>query len=250
MTTELEHIIEKSYEIFKKYKAKAPLDACTECCLTKNQESELVSLTVRHVPFELLYDYNTAAKTEKPDIQEFKHFLPRFLELTAEFKFLHHSGELVLSRFDYYDKTDWTREEQELMQDFGQAYFRLCMTIHPLPELERVDSILIMLWKTKIDIQQILSDWTIIKTKESLLHFNDLIQRCFKDNKPNELMSPFADKELSKIIVQWLDKDTTKESFADKIEEIIMQPPTDLEERILNELSWTYDKMKIKNAPQ
>lgn len=136
MTTELEHIIEKSYEIFKKYKVKAPLDACTVCCLTRNQESDLVSLSVRHIPFELLYDYNTAAKTEKPDIQEFKHFLPRFLELTANLRFLHHSGELVLSRFDYYGKTDWTKEEQELMQDFGQAYFRLCMTIHPLPELE------------------------------------------------------------------------------------------------------------------
>lgn len=250
MTTELRNIVEKSYQVFKKYKVSTPLDACTDCCLTKGQENELVSLSVRQIPFDLLYDYNTAAKTEKPDIQEFKHFLPRFLELTAELRFLHHSGELVLSRFEYYDKSEWTKDEQELIQDFGRAYFRLCMTVYPLPELERVDSILIMLWKTKIDIQQILTDWTSFETKESVLHFNDLNQRGFDDYNPNELMSGFADKELSKIIIQWLDKDSTKDKFAEEIEKIIMNPTKDLEERTLDELSWTYEKMKIKNAPQ
>lgn len=245
MTTELRNLVEKSYRVFKKYKARAPLDACTDCCLTKSQENELVSLSVSQIPFSLLYDYNTAAKTEKPCIDEFKHFLPRFLELTSELKFLHHSGELVFSRFEYYDKNEWTKEEQALIQDFGRAYFRHCMTVYPLPELERVDSIIIMLWKAKMDINQILADWITFETRESVLHFNDLNQRSFKDYNPNELMSGFADKELSKIIVQWLKKQSTKNKFAERIEKIIMKSPVDLEEQSLDELSWTYEKIKI-----
>lgn len=245
MTTTLLNIVEKSYQVFKKYKATIPLDACTACCLTKNQESELVCLSVHDIPFDLLYDYNTAAKTEKPSIQEFKHFLPRFLELTAELKFLHHSPELVLSRFHYYDKSQWTAEEQKLLQNFGQAYFSQCLTLYPLPEGEHIDSILIMLWETKIDIESLLSDWTTIQTKESVLHFNDLITRGFKDNKHDELCSSFAGKDLSRVLVQWLNKAANKQWFANEIEKVIIEPPESIEEMTLNELSWTYEKMRI-----
>lgn len=243
MTTALLNIVEKSYKVFKKYKATPPLDACTACCLTKNQENELVCLSVRDIPFNLLYDYNTAAKTEKPSIEEFKHFLPRFLELTAELKFLHHSPELVLSRFHYYDKREWTNEEQELMQNFGQAYFSQYLTIYPLPG--HIDSIVIMLWETKIDIEALLNNWTTIQTKESVLHFNDLITRGFKDNRQDELCSSFAGKDLSRILVQWLNKEATKQWFANEIEKVIIEPPENIEERTLNELSWTYEKMRM-----
>ncbi len=245
MAIELKDIVEESYQVFKKYKAAVPLDVCTECCITKKQENELVNLSVRHIPFDLLYKYNTAAKAEKPDIQEFKHFLPRFLEFTADLKFLHHSGELILSRFDYYDKNEWTDEEQELMQNFGQAYFRQCLTVYPLPELEGIDSILIALWKTKIDIESILTDWTTITTKESLFHFNELISRSFENNEPNKLSSPFAERELSRLIVEWVEQDITKDRFAAMIEKTIMESPPNLEERILNELSQTYEKLKM-----
>lgn len=245
MTTELQDIVQNSYRIFKKYKATIPLDACTACCLTKNQESELVSLSVHDIPFELLYDYNTAAKTKKPSIYEFKHFLPRFLELTAELKFLHHSAELVLSRFHYYDKSEWTDEETELIQNFGQAYFSQCLTIYPLPELERIDSILIMLSETKIKIDSLLNIWTGFQSKESVLHFNDLVIRGFRSDRQDELVSSFAGKDLSKVIIEWLNRETTRLSFADMIEKIIMEPPLDIEQTTLDQLSWTYEKVRI-----
>ncbi|MEX0968168.1 MAG: hypothetical protein WD077_13085 [Bacteroidia bacterium] len=246
----MEEIIDKSYEIFKKYKATAPLDACTECCLTKNQESELVSLSVRHIPFDLLYDYNTAAKTEKPDIQEFKHFLPRFLELTKELKFLHHDEELVFSRFDYYDKDEWSNDELDVLKEFANAFFQYCLTVYSLPELARIDGILVMLHKIKIDIHILLAEWTINSTPESVLHFNDLINWGFKDNKPDELSSPFASTELSRIITEWLENETTKERFSEHIEQFIINPPAEIEDRILTQVSWTYERMKIKSAPQ
>jgi hypothetical protein len=244
MTTELQDIVSKSYQVFKKYKATIPLDACTACCLTKNQESELVFLSVHDIPFELLYDYNTAAKTKKPSIHEFKHFLPRFLELTADQKFLHHSAELVLSRFHYYDKCEWTDEEKELMQNFGQAYFSQCLTIYPLPELETIDSILIMLSETKINIEPLLTTWTGFQSKESVLHFNDLVIRGFRSDRQDELVSSFGSKDLSQVIIEWLNRESTRRSLADKIEKIIMESPTDIEQTTLDELSWTYEKVR------
>lgn len=217
--------------------------------MTKNQESELVNLSVRHIPFDLLYDYNTAAKTEKPDIEEFKHFLPRFLELTKELKFLHHDEELVFSRFDYYDKDEWSDNELNLLQEYGIYFFKSCLTIYPLPELARIDGVLIMLHKTMIDIQPLLNEWTADSKPESVLHFNDLINCGFKDNKPTELVSPFADAKLSRMVTKWLNDETTKDRFSEHIERFIMNPPNKIEDRILTQVSWTYEMMKIKNAP-
>jgi hypothetical protein len=245
MTAELQVIVERSYQVFKKYKATIPLDACTACCLTKEQEEQLVYFSVRDIPFDLLYDYNTAAKTKSPSIQEFKHFLPRFLELTAELKFVHHSAELVLSRFHYYDKNEWTEEERELLQNYAKALFCQCLTVYPLPELERIDSILIMLAEIKIDIEWLLSEWTNSRTKESILHFNDLIMRGFKGSTQDQLWSGFGDKDLSRKIVEWLNRETTKSWFAQEIEKIIMNPPSDMEQATLEELSWTYEKMRF-----
>lgn len=245
MTTELQDIVQNSYRIFKKYKATIPLDACTACCLTKNQERELVSMSVHDIPFELLYDYNTAAKTKKPSIHEFKHFLPRYLELTADLKFLHHSAELVLSQFHYYDNSEWTEEEKELVHDFGQAFFSQCLTIYPLPELERIDSILIMLSETKINIESLLVSWTGFRSKESVLHFKDLVIRGFRSDRQDELVSDFGSKDLSKVIIEWLNREITRLSFADIIEKIIMEPPSDIDQATLNELSWTYEKVRV-----
>ncbi|MBI3221346.1 MAG: hypothetical protein HYZ44_17680 [Bacteroidetes bacterium] len=245
MTTELKDIVLKSYQVFKKYKVTIPLDVCVGHCISENQERELVYLAVHDIPFELLYDYNTAAKTKKPSIQEFKHFLPRFLELTADLKFLHHSPELVLSQFHHYDKSEWTDVEKQLMQDFGQAYFSQCLTIYPLPNLESIDSILIMLSETKIDIELLLATWTSSQTKESVLHFNDLVIRGFRGDRQDELVSSFGGKELSKILIDWLNKETTRFSFADKIEKIMMESPADIEQTTLDELSWTYEKVRV-----
>ncbi|NBW36193.1 MAG: hypothetical protein EBR30_14465 [Cytophagia bacterium] len=245
MTTALHDIIQNAYRIFKKYKATIPLDACTACCLTKNQESELVSLSVHNIPFELLYDYNTAATTKNPSISEFKHFLPRLLEMTAEFKFLHHSAELVLSRFHYYDKSEWTEEEKELIQDFGQAFFSQCLTIYPLSEFEKIDSILIMLSETKINMESLLVSWTNFQSKESILHFKDLVIGGFDSNKQDELVNSFGNKDLSKVIIEWLNNEATRISFAQMIGQMIMEPPAQIEQRTLDELILAYEKVSI-----
>ncbi len=240
MSPELQNIINRAYEVFSRYQINAPLDVCTDCCLTKSQESELISLSVPTIPYQLLYDYNTAAKTELPDINEFKHFLPRFLELTAGFEFLHHSAELVLSRFEYYNKEEWTSEEAQIMHEFGETFFVHCLSTYPLPDLESIDSILIMLHKANLNIVSLLENWHTVISKESVLHFSDFFTNGFKPHNPKELSSPFADSELSQLTINWLNTDARIQSFTPIIEELIMNPE-ELSQHKLNELSIAYE---------
>ncbi|MAY84100.1 MAG: hypothetical protein CMP59_08200 [Flavobacteriales bacterium] len=242
MTDELKDIIARSYQLFKKYKVKSPLDVCTDCCLTKSQESELVSLPVNQIPFELLYEYNNAAKTTHPSIEEFKHFLPRFLELTAELKFLHHSAELTLSRFEYYSIDEWTVEELDLIQEYAEKLFLHILSVYPLPELEKIDSIIIMLYKAKVDIIKLLQSWSSIKTESSILHLSDLVCNGFKGMDNNILSSGFADKRISEVTHDWLNNDYQLANLKPVFEELLMNP-RNLDEWKLNELNWTYEKL-------
>lgn len=242
MNGKLNYIINKSYSVFSKYKITVPLDVCTECCITPSQESSLASMSVKQIPFELLYEYNTAAKTELPSIEEFKHFVPRFLDLTAELKFLHHDTELILSRFEYYKKDEWAKEEFELIQNYAKELFKYFLTIYPLPELEKIDGIIIMLYKAKVDIKEILLEWSKVISLSSILHLSDLICSGFKGARNELLSSPFADEQISKLVFDWLNSDYELAELKPKIEEIIMDPKA-IDEWKLNEISWTYEKL-------
>jgi hypothetical protein len=237
MNEKLKNIVEESYLLFGKYRANLPLDVCTECCMTKSQETELVSLDVKQIPFELLYEYNTAAKTAHPDLEEFKHFLPRFIELTSELKLLHHSAELVLNRFDYYKESDWSGDEKELLQLFAEELFEYVLSVYPIPESERIDAVLIMLAKTNVDILKVLNRWGSVKSHSSVLHYNG-----FSGDTHPKLSSPFADEALSSKVSNWLKEAYSLVELEPQIEDIIMNSK-EIGEWKLNELNWTYIKL-------
>ena len=242
MTEELRQAIKKSYSVFSKYQAKLPLDVCTDCCMTVDQTRELVNMSTQQIPFKLLYEYNTAAKSVLPKIEEFKHFLPRFLELTAELQFLHHSAELVLSRFEYYSIGEWTQEERETIQCYANELFKYLLTVYPLPELETIDSLIIMLYKAQVNIKEVLKNWSTIETRSSVLHLSDLVCNGFKGANNETLSSGFADNNISKLVYNWLNSDFELVKLKTQIEEIIMQPKKTQDWK-LNELNWTYEKL-------
>tara|TARA_B100000809_G_scaffold238112_1_gene258576 strand:+ start:97 stop:858 length:762 start_codon:yes stop_codon:yes gene_type:complete len=246
MKKSLDDIINDAYQLFSCYSVKQPLDACTNCCITKEQESKLASLRVKDIPFQLLYDYNVAAKATNPDINELKHFLPRILELTSKFEFISHSIEVIFTQFDSFKPEQWTIEEKELIQSFGESFFRKCLKLFPLPEMEQIDSILIMLYKTGIDVQKLFDIWTKELNQTSLLHFNNLLWNCFKNPDSEILSNGFADDHLSTLIFTWSNQDYKLIQFQNEIESIIMDSGN-LDEWTLNELNWTYDRLnKLK----
>lgn len=104
-----------------------------------------------------------------------------------------------------------------------------------------------MLYKTKIDVQPNLTKWTVNSTPKRILHFNHLTNWGFKTNKPDKIPSPFANIELSKLVVKWLNCETNKERFFEHLEKLIVNPSEEIEGRI-TQISWTYERMKIKHS--
>jgi hypothetical protein len=242
----LTEIIDKSYGLFAKYNPTRPLDICTDCCMKPEDEAKLASLPVRQIPKDLLADYNDGAKPDKTTIEEVKHFLPRYLDLIAQFQFPTHSAELSFSRLIPFDKTEWTKQELDLLNQFTIDYFKHCLSIYPLPSFnDRIDTILIMLWKAGFNVGNLLTIWESEKTKESALHFRDLHFHGFDQYNKTKLCSSFGDKELADILRTWLDTEKVKQNFADTIELLIIEA-SNLADTDINELNLLYDIIRTK----
>ncbi|MBK9381586.1 MAG: hypothetical protein IPN39_09675 [Chitinophagaceae bacterium] len=242
----LTEIIDKSYGLFAKYNPKKPLDICTDCCMKPEDEAKLASLPVRQIPKDLLADYNDGAKPNKTTIEEVKHFLPRYLDLIAQFQFPTHSAELSFSRLIPFDKTEWTKQELDLLNQFTIDYFKHCLSIYPLPSFnDRIDTILIMLWKAGFNVGNLLTIWESEKTKESALHFRDLHFHGFDQYNKTKLCSTFGDKELADILRTWLDTEKVKQNFADTIELLIIEA-SNLADTDINELNLLHDIIRTK----
>ncbi|MFT5820751.1 MAG: hypothetical protein ACI8ZM_001998 [Crocinitomix sp.] len=240
MRIALKNIIDQSYQVFSAYKVGPTLDVCTECCVTKEEELKLATTAVEKIPFDLLYSYHTAGKPQHPTINEFKHFAPRYLDLTASLKFVSHSVEIVLRTFA--EINDWTNKETELLNSFGKEFFDHCLNTYPLPENEEISSILIMLDNGGFEIDVYLSDWEKVNNIESVLHFSDLINYGFNDKKPDQLSSAFAEKKTSKTIFDWLNNGDLTALFKQRIENLILNP-NGISDKKQIELSSAYDRL-------
>jgi len=130
--------INKAYQIFSKYKLKEDLDVCTHCCVTEDEKRKLETKNLREISHDLIYVHNTAATSNKPPIEEFKYFLPRYLELISENKFPSHSIELSLKRINHYEKEEFTIEEINVIEEFCQKYFEQTIFNYPSPDNEGI----------------------------------------------------------------------------------------------------------------
>jgi hypothetical protein len=236
----MEEIIKEAYSLFENYKAQSPLDICTDCCMDKKDEGLLANLPIKEIPKSLLMEYNDGATTAKTPINELKHFLPRYIELIGNFDFPSHSTEISLKRLEPFDREEWTSSELEFLEKFALTFFKNCISIHPLPENETIDSILIMFWRGQFKLTELLNSWKMDNSVFSTLHFKDLYFEGFKQKNPMKMSNAFGEIEVSKILRDWVDKREVQIKFKENIEKIIMDE-IELDEYQLNQLNILYE---------
>lgn len=241
--------IEKGYTIFAGYNPERPLDICTHCCMSPEHEAALAAMEVRQIPEQLLAAYNDGARSERTAINETKHFLPRYLELISLFRFPSHSTELSLTRLLPYEKTRWTAEEQNLMREFSQIYFRHCLDTYPLPFYPgNITSILIMFsgknsgLKELFPVSALLEIWEATQTVTSVLHFRDLYFYGFDQHHRGKMSNPFGDPVLASQLNDWLEQEKVRHHFQGVIEYLILKDGS-LEESDASDLSLLYEQL-------
>jgi hypothetical protein len=79
----MKQLIQSVYKAFEKYERPYDFGAC-ECCMTHAERSELLNVQLKDVDPEKLDRYANMVFLTMGEIEDFKYFLPRILELTVK----------------------------------------------------------------------------------------------------------------------------------------------------------------------
>jgi hypothetical protein len=243
MMQSIAEIIEAAYELFASYTIGSSLDVCKVCCVTDAEEQALLAIPLREVSSELLNRGYLASAHGYSDQErwEFKHFLPRILELISQYDFPRFTPEVTLTRFDLREYAYWPAAERHLLADFAVAYFKQCLELYPLPHNTDLTEILLMFGLAHFDLAPLLQVWSATDTPNSLVHFTYLLLNESRLLSNGEIIfsSPFGEPHLNKQLTTWLTDPTVQAWWAAHLEQAIILgklPPDEVECA-----SWAYD---------
>jgi hypothetical protein len=239
-TTMLQSLLTKAYQLFAHYPASEPLDICTACCMEPQEAQRLAKMPVSEIPMDLLRIYTNGAKTDRTPPAELKHFLPRYLELIAQFNIPSHSVEIVLQRLERLSPSEWTPAERQLLNDFADAFWKKCLSQYPLPNGDTIDGFLIMFYKGGFELTPLLQLWQQTHGDTALLHYRDLALLGFQHHKSSPgLQNSFADAWVSQQLYDWAFGTAANTHFSVAIEQAILA--NTLPEADLADLNWLYE---------
>ncbi len=122
----LQTAIEKLYDAFSSYPLRAPVESCP-CCVTSEDKKRLVSKPLRQLEEDDLRRYSTKAMTTWGDKNDFKHFLPRILDLLATGHLLGSGADFLPNKLNYAEWQMWPEDEKNAIQGFLLALWNFVL---------------------------------------------------------------------------------------------------------------------------
>ncbi len=137
MGEDLTRIVECAYQMFKKYRLNGRLDVCTcPSCVSEESYRALLSTSLRNIPLGLLLQYQHSARLVPPNVEEFKYFLPRYLDVIAEGECPSEFGyDIALVRLgEARGQVAWPDEEVALVDRYFLTVLteRLTTAVYPI----------------------------------------------------------------------------------------------------------------------
>jgi hypothetical protein len=245
MTTidfELSKIINKAYSVFNYSTPEKIENVCTkECCMDINDVNLLLTLELNKIPIELIHSYNDNAQAFKINMNEYKYFLPRYLELISQFQFTSCIDVSLSLKNLNLDKNEFWNDKDELncINDFMLFFFRKCLLDDSYFSDFQLIDVINMFYIAGTDISNLLNIWLNDIDNFSIIHIEQLITNNF-NYKLRFKPSLFINKNLSLKIENWINNN--REIFLASIENHILYPR--LDESYLIKLNYLYDNIK------
>jgi hypothetical protein len=150
--------IEQLYAVFAGYPLARHVVGCPCCVDLKDNRDlhaaplrELTAGRLEHFAFDAFLTWGTEA--------DFKHFLPRLLELTTGGRSIGHTDlEVTYAKLTYADWNNWPDTERKAVDDFLRANWLLTLSVFP-PAHENTDAVLCALGRAVDDLTPYLRLW-------------------------------------------------------------------------------------------
>lgn len=153
MTTDVDEYMRESvralYDVFASYPLRSKIDGCP-CCVKESMQLALHTRPLRDLRGDDLRRFAGKSMTTWGDRDDFRHFLPRLLELLA-------SGELgcdpqiVLGKLAHADWNTWPAPERAGVASFLMAWWRRVLETDP--DVQGADVILLAIARCEATIR-------------------------------------------------------------------------------------------------
>ncbi|AKF06222.1 hypothetical protein [Sandaracinus amylolyticus] len=123
ITPALRDAIEQLYRVFARYPRPRAVEGCP-CCVTDADRARLHRAPLRDLRAEDLSRYAFKALSTWGDARDFRHFLPRILEIVCDaHDDLRVDDQIVLGKLRHADWTCWPRDEQDAITRWLDAWW-------------------------------------------------------------------------------------------------------------------------------
>ena len=242
---DLKEIISEAYKIFNYCKPISINNVCTnDCCMNPEEAELLILLPLNEIPASLIHQYNDNAQALAFDSNEFKYFLPRYLELIASYEFTSAiDNSLSLKNLNFKDELLWQNEKKkECIINFSLAFCQNYLQSSICYKNQDFIGILNLFYKAGISMKPLLKTWTKSLNTIAIMTVEQMVMSEV-NNRRTKIGEGFISPELSDKIMEWLR--SNKNKILKAIEYHIFE--NTLSEDDLQRLSFMYDFLRLNS---
>jgi hypothetical protein len=212
--------IENLYSVFSSFRLRDRIDACTQCHGSKDDQL-IRSKSLRSLGVDELHHYIWDAMTTWGDEYDFRHFLPRILELcalderlTSEFV----DEPIVLGKLRYGKWQTWPEAQRQAVKGYLHALWEL-KTEHQFPWEDFTPSLiegwLCAIAQAEDDLHPYLHTWTVSTSSAAIGNLSHFIVSDWEHVLKGKLQDAFWSerKEQRSQVLNWLTGETVRDAL-------------------------------------
>ena len=249
LSKEMKTLLEEAYSLFS-YNLEGKLSVCTcPVCITEESVKLLINTPVREISRELIYEYLEAINYDEIGY-EIKHFLPRILELCANYEYIRLDTSLNLDKC-HFERKIWNEEELEFMKKFSiQFIIDVLNTDYNVKIIENISNYILMFDLAGMKTEHLLNldIWTEKSNKINALNHLEELMSYYTENYTYFKNSFSENSEFNNQINEWIGSRKLAETFLPIIEEYYFSNPNmDYEKQWRMEQLYNVLERNLKN---
>lgn len=225
MPKKIQNTIENLYEVFSKYPGNSKMQASPNYGNIDQWNSGLFSKPLTALDEEDLSLFTGKVLTTWGELDDFKHFLPRILELTSQLN-PPYEVQVVYHKLDYAKWQDWDLDEREAIIEFNRALWISLLNNRSEKAYREFSEYFYSLFYSHPKPSGLLELWDRETSNEADIHLAKFIyvegHKLFEDHvdMENENIAQLGSWLLSPAKLQRLQKaffENEQEAFAEEI---------------------------------
>lgn len=211
LSGDLSESIHRLYKVFERYPARRDMPHC-ECCVSPEEIALICSKPLQELTGDDLAAYAGKAITTWGDVEDFKHFLPRLMEVVAtEGSVDWRYPEVVFSRFRYGHLEGWAPSERLAVEAYFLSLWRFVLSRYPVfpggddPWSSIVNDYLGAIAQATDDLSPYLQIWRMDRSIPALGHLADFVWDTLDYMQDHGTLGAFWEDRVAEAQVKdWL----------------------------------------------